>query len=129
MGKLAKWFAKSREALTKDEVVERLQKVERAIELQYVEKPQAEVDKALSQGAAELVKAFERVDVAVAQLGSLLILKAPNNSGSSALLVRTLSRRELTIIENNPELLTDPANLLKSLRQYAERVLIDDSDK
>jgi hypothetical protein len=116
MGKLTKWFAQSKEALTSDEVFERLRRVERAIELQYVDKPQADVDKALSEGAAELIRAFEKSNVAVAQLGSLLILKVPDQSGSPAVLVRTLTRRELTIIENNPELLTDPANLLKSLR-------------
>lgn len=118
MAKLTQWWARSKVALTSDEVVERLKKIERALELEHIERPQSEVDRALSQGAAELIKAFENSSTAVAQLGSLLIVKMPDRAGSSAVMVRNLSQRELIFLENNPELLTKPAELLAALTRH-----------
>jgi len=60
-GPVARWFAHTKEAITGDEVVERLKKIERSLELQYISKPQAEVTHATATAAAQLIVALLRL--------------------------------------------------------------------
>lgn len=39
-----KWFAKTKDVISQPEVIERLEKIERAVELKAIDKPQADVD-------------------------------------------------------------------------------------
>ncbi len=54
-----------------------IEKVERALELQHIEKAQAEADQLRLNGAAELIKAIGDNN-AVVQIGSLLIVIKQN---------------------------------------------------
>lgn len=109
-----RWFVKSREALSTEEVQERLRKLERAAELQVLDKPQAAVDKDLATAASELIRAVEHEREAAIQIGSLLILKVPEGR-NSRVMVRTLSAKEMIAIERRPDSLKDPTKLLTML--------------
>jgi len=117
VNKIVEWFARSREALSQPEVIERLAKIEQAIELQYVGKPQAEIDNSLATAVAELIQSLRETTAAAIQIGSLLIIKLPNEREGSKILVRHLTADELMVLHKDPELLATPADILRSMRQ------------
>jgi hypothetical protein len=114
-----KWFAKTKDAVTQPEVIERLQKLERGIELQGLTKPQAEADAIQAQAVQNLIKSLENVPTAAMQVGSVLIIKKTDANGA-AIAVRTLTQMELIHLENNQHLLSSPDNLLKKLKKACQ---------
>jgi hypothetical protein len=118
MGRFARWFAKSKEAVTSEEVLSRLREVEYAAKLRYLEQPQSEVDKSKGEAAAAIIASLDKVPVAVIQIGSLLLIKTTENEVASVF-VRTLTRQELMLIESKPELLEQPSKLLNLLASVA----------
>ena len=60
-----KWFAKTRDVATQPEVIERLKKIERAVELQGLYKPQSEINRNEAEAVAALIKAVENVPARV----------------------------------------------------------------
>lgn len=109
-----KWFAKSKEALSQPEVIERLEKIERAVELKAIDKPQADVDEKQANAIANLIKALENVPNAAVQAGSVLVVKLTTSSGP-VIQARTLSQGEMVELENNQLMLQDPAEVLGKL--------------
>ncbi len=111
-----KWFAKTKDAANQPEVIERLQKVERALELKGLGQPQSDIDKKQSQAVANLIKATKDVPNAAIQVGSILLVKISATDGP-AIQVRTLTQRELIQLENNQKLLSSPADILEKLSE------------
>jgi hypothetical protein len=109
-----KWFAKSKEVLSQPEVIERLEKIERAVELKAIDKPQADVDEKQSGAIAKLIKALEKVPNAAIQAGSVLVVKLTTAQGA-VIQARTLSQEEMVAFENNQTLLQDPSEVLGKL--------------
>jgi len=109
-----KWFAKSKEVLSQPEVIERLQKIERAIELKAIDKPQADVDEKQASAIAKLIKCLDKVPNAAIQAGSVLVVKLTTPKGP-VIQARTLSQEEMVELENNQLLLQDPAEVLGKL--------------
>jgi len=114
-----KWFAKTTEVMTQPEVLERLEKIERAVELKGLGQPQAEIDKKQAEAVASLLKAVEKVPNAAIQVGSILLVKL-TASDSAVIQVRTLTQRELIHLENNQRLLSSPADLLEKLSEVCQ---------
>lgn len=110
-----KWFAKSRDALTRPEVIERLQKGERALELEYLQRKQAEADRNQAEGAAALIKALDNESVAVCQIGSILLVKKTDEQGRSGVVTRTLTQAELIALEKQPSVLRSPEDVFEFL--------------
>lgn len=106
-----KWFAKSKEVLSQPEVIERLEKIERAVELKAIDKPQADVDEKQAGAIAKLIKALEKVPNAAVQAGSVLVVKL-NTPKGVVIQARTLSQEEMVELENNQLLLQDPSDVL-----------------
>jgi hypothetical protein len=109
-----KWFAKSKEVLSRPEVMERLEKIERAVELKAVYKPQADVDDKQASAIAKLIKCLDKVPNAAVQAGSVLVVKLTTPNGP-IIQARTLSQDELIELENNQLLLQNPADVLGKL--------------
>lgn len=109
-----KWLAKSKEALSQPEVIERLEKIERAVELKAIDKPQADVDEKQASAIAKLIKAVEKVPNAAVQAGSVLVVKITTAKGP-VIQARTLSQEEMVELENNQLLLQDPSEVLGKL--------------
>ena len=110
-----KWFARTKDTLTQPEVQDRLKKIERALELQGLHKPQAEVDKNQAEAAKALLEGIKDQQHATAQVGSILVLKTTNSDGEGVVHVRQLSQKQLIAIENAPELLQSPGEALRLL--------------
>lgn len=109
-----KWFVKTRDIATQPEVMERLEKIERAVELKGLGQPQADIDKKQSEAVANLLKAVASIPNAAIQAGSILLVKITSSTGP-VVQVRTLTQRELIHLENNQRLLSSPADLLEKL--------------
>ena len=93
------------------ELGERLQKVERGIELHLVHKQQAEIDSMQGDAVAKLLTALEHTPDALVQIGSVLLIKV---DGVPA--VRNLTQVELRYLERNPRPLRSPATILEALQ-------------
>lgn len=112
-----KWFAKTREVATQPEVIERLKKIERAVELQGLHKPQSEINRNEAEAVAALLKAVENVPMAAIQAGAILLIKTNSPQSGPCVQVRTLTLRELTHLERNQKLLASPHDILAKLTE------------
>jgi hypothetical protein len=110
-----KWIIRSRDAITHPELQDRLQKIERALELKGLEKPQSEIDKNQAQAIAEMIKSLEKIPEAAIQSGSVLLVKT-SVKGKPNIRARTLSQREMIILEKNPDLLFKPQDIFSKIR-------------
>lgn len=109
-----KWFAKSKEMLSQPEVLERLEKIERAVVIKAIDKPQADVDDKQAAAIAKLIKCLDKIPNAAIQAGSVLVVKLTVN-GAPIIQARTLTQEEMIQLENNQLLLQDPAQVLSRL--------------
>lgn len=110
-----KWFAKSKDVITQPEVADRLEKIERAIDVKGLHKPQAEVDKAQAEAIAVLTASIKEIPNVAIQAGSILLVKVTDGNGDPSLQVRSLSTKELIYLENNQHLLCKPETVMQSL--------------
>ena len=106
------FVARLRHAATSDELADRLQRVERGIELHLLHKKQAEIDSLQGEAVAKLLTALESTPSALIQIGSVLLVKV---DGVPA--VRNLTQQELIYLERNPSLLRNPAAILDALQE------------
>jgi anti-anti-sigma factor len=93
-------------------VEDQLDKLVRAIEMQTLHRPQAEIDATQSDAVAKLIAALDKTPRAVVQIGSVLLVKA-----DSAVVVRNLTQLELAHWERNPGLFRDPEAALSELQR------------
>jgi len=124
-----KWFAKSKEVATQPEVADRLEKIERALELKGLHQPQAEIDKAQAEAIAALTVAIKDIPNVAIQAGSILLVKTTDANQGPCLQVRTLSTKELIYLENNQHLLCKPATVMQSLSQGAKSLELHVSEQ
>jgi hypothetical protein len=95
-------------------VQQRLQTLERLLELWQVDPRQAEVDQRTSDALSRMISSLENVPRACIRFGSLLIVKYQDESGS-VLLSRQLSQPEIWAFEKYPELQSRPETIFDSL--------------
>jgi hypothetical protein len=101
--------------LTHDEVQDRFRKAEEALEVKYLDKPQAEANNLQAGAAAQLITALNTTHNACVQVGSLLLVKATDTDGKCAVIARTLTSDELRRIEENQAILKRPEEILEWL--------------
>jgi hypothetical protein len=113
------WF-RTKDELSKPELQDRVGKVagkaERALEIKYVDAPQANVDVESSKAVLHLVKALDKVPNGIVCIGSLFILKTTTSGGESRLAVLQLSQEEMELVKSHPAMKTDPAFFNAMLR-------------
>jgi hypothetical protein len=114
------FFAKTNEAVTQPEIAERLQKIERALELQGLHQPQSQVDKNEAEALSMILSSLEKVPSAIIQVGSFVIIKSANSQGEPHVFARTLSQNEMIFIEKNQHLLKAPQELFNHLSELDE---------
>jgi hypothetical protein len=83
-------------------------RIENALEIRYLSKPQAEATKSLADGASSLINSLVAVPSACIQVGSLLLAKWTAPDGKCHIAVRTLSPHELRQLEEDRSILHDP---------------------
>ena len=116
-----RFFFKTKEVLSQDEVLDRVDSAEKALKLKHLDKPQAEANKMQAEAASQLISSLKDIPAACIQVGSLLVVKAPNNNGESAIFTRTLSHNELKQLEENQSILGKPGQILDWLQNCRDR--------
>lgn len=113
------WFkrmiAVSREKLTSQEVVDRLKEVEYGIEVNAILKQQSEIDKNQSEALSNIIISLKDVSNAAIRVGALIVVKVTDDQGSVSLQTRTLTIKELHLLNRKPELLQMPKQILQAL--------------
>jgi len=104
----------TKEAVTHEEVVNRLKQLERAVVIQGIDKPQAEADQLQLDGAAKLLDAIGNDD-AIVQIGTVLVVRKQTPDGHGQVLVKSLTQQQLKHLEQNPQLLRHPALILQAI--------------
>ncbi len=106
--------AAAQRAQAADALATRLIKVERYLELTHLDGKQAEVDSKEAQAVSQLLEALKDVPVACIRVGSILLVKYVQN-GNPVALARSLSQREIRLLEQYPEIQQNPASALAAL--------------
>jgi hypothetical protein len=96
------------------EVRERLTKIERAIELRFLDPRQSQVDTAEAQAFSALLGSLSDIPQACVAMGSILLIKY-NTAHGPVVLSRCLSQLELRALEKFPEIQIEPRNALQGL--------------
>jgi hypothetical protein len=123
-----RWIVNTKDLATQPQVAERLQKVERALELQGLHKLQSEVDKNEAEAASTLISALDKVSSAAIQVGSLIIIKLTDSKGNPSIQARTLSPPEMIFLERNQDLLKAPNGILNNLAAFNRNELANGDD-
>lgn len=110
-----KLLGKTQEAMTHPELMERLEKAERHLELSKINLVQSEIDKNLANAFAAVKASLEGEEQAVIQLSSLFIVKTINSDGKPVVLSRVLTQKQLKYLEQNPSITQCPANVFELL--------------
>jgi hypothetical protein len=108
-------FYRTQDAVSQEHVQKRLTKVERAIQTNYLDKPQAEANEHQADAVSSLVNALKEVPDACIQVGSLLMVKTTSADGKSMVVARTLTAQELKLLEENQPMLRCPDRILEWL--------------
>ncbi|MBI2359085.1 MAG: hypothetical protein HYV04_09310, partial [Deltaproteobacteria bacterium] len=116
---------RTKDAASHDEGRERLVKAERALEVTYLDKPQAEANKNQADAASSLINALAKTSHACIQVGSLLIVKATKADGESCVVARTLTPRELKKLEENQAILRRPEEILEWLGRSDSDMMVE----
>ncbi|MFF0248229.1 hypothetical protein ACWEU6_11690 [Streptosporangium sandarakinum] len=95
---------------TEEQADQALTKVQRAVELRGVDKPQADVTRTQSESVAKLLDSLKDNPSALIQIGNILVAKV--NGIPIAL---ELSQVQLVHLQSNPLLYTDPARAVDEL--------------
>jgi hypothetical protein len=104
-----------------DEIQQRLLRVERALELESMDKQQAQVDSKTASAVSQLMSSLADVPQAVVRVGSILLIKYQSDTGT-VFLVRSLSQTEIRAMDQFPELQTRPERLLDALALAVENI-------
>jgi hypothetical protein len=103
-------FARSKKALASQGVKDTLTRAERALEIQTLHIPQAQIDAMQADAAAKLIAALGPTPNAIVQIGSVLLVKVDGTP-----IVRNLTQTELSYLEHNKHLYKSPKNALEEL--------------
>lgn len=108
------WFRSAR-GIDEEDIYDFGRKTARAIEIEHLEKRQADVTQKLASATRSLIASLETIETAAIQVGNVLIVKHKDPVLGPVLTVRTLSAMQLRMLENQPEILKDPRNVLARL--------------
>jgi hypothetical protein len=113
-----RFTARTRELASRPEVETRLRELERAVQIQGIDLPQAQVDALQASAAAQLIQSLNGQRIAAIKIGSILAVKLDDQ-----LIVTTLSPAEMLRLSREPTLLSAPQTLLASLRPDGNEAL------
>jgi large subunit ribosomal protein L20 len=117
---IGSWFKrfwiKSKKVIESREVQERLEKLERGLELKNIDKVQSEVDLNTAQAIGILMEKSQGIPRLVTKVGSLLFVKITVN-GEESIFADNLTQKQLKFLKQNPSLTKRPEDLLKKLEE------------
>jgi hypothetical protein len=121
-------FTRTKDTLRKPEVKERLDKVERAIELANIGKVQAGIDKDLAQAALNMVKSLKDYKEGVIFLGSVVVVKTTEKK-KPKLAVFNLSHEQMKYVQDHPDLYLDAHRFKSVFSSIGEKVGLPAADE
>lgn len=107
-------YLKTIDTLTSPEFSDRLKKVERAAQLELLDKTQSGIEKQQAEAINLLLSSISSTSRAVIQIGSILLIKLPSEKDSD-LFVVSLSEKQIRHISDNPNILTEPESIMSYL--------------
>ena len=110
-----RFFARSRQALTSEQLKDTMTRAERALEMQALLLPQAQIDATQAGAAANLIAALSSTPNAIVQIGSVLLIKVDGTP-----IVRNLTQIELSYLEHNKHLYRSPKDALEELARVSD---------
>jgi hypothetical protein len=116
---LAHFKIRSKQVLRSEEVLSRVQKIEKAVEAVVLDKPMAAVNLDQAEATSKLLTSLESVHNAVMAIGSVILVKTTAPDGRSSVYVKTLTVAELRAFEANQHLMSDPQGALDHLHLLA----------
>jgi len=125
--KQGSWFKekvvyKIRNVFRSKEAKELFDKTKRAIELQQIEKHQAEVNRNNFEAVAAFLNSVKEIPNVAVVMGSLIIAKATINNVPQ-LAIQNLTTEQVILIEKNPELKNNPIELLRIINNGGNKKL------
>jgi hypothetical protein len=122
--KISSWWGRfkvrAKEASKKDSVVQRVAKIEYAIEVVGLRQPMAVENSKQAEAVSALVASLEKIDNAVMMVGSVVMIKYTDECGHHHLFTKTLSVAEVRAFEENQHLLASPHDALQHLHLLAK---------
>ena len=115
------WVLKIKKVASQENVAERLEKMELAFEQATLKRSEANINKTQAEAVAALLKELKDVSSGVLQVGSILVVKL-----NDVPFVRSLSRKEIVILEEHPDLLRNPNSILDV---FSDSRVIKDEDE
>lgn len=117
---IKKMIAKSKNAITNENVTDRLKEAEYGIEVNGILKQQSEIDKNQSEALSNIITSLKDIPNAAIRIGALIVVKITDNEGVVNLQTRTLSIKELHLLNKKPELLQMPKQILQALAKEVD---------
>ncbi len=112
------WFL-IKKTFTPQQIEENIEKAKDALEAIYLDKPMAEAQSDISTSTAALIKSIEHLDEAVIRLARIILVKAVID-GKTVLLTTTITLDLGRLLDSNPTLLHDPAQMYKLLTSNSQ---------
>ena len=125
--KQGSWFKekvvyKIRNVFRSKEAKELFDKTKRAIELQQIEKHQAEVNRNNFEAVAAFLNSVKEIPNVAVIMGSLIVAKATVNDVPQ-LAIQSLTTEQVILIEKNPVLKNNPLELLRIINNEGNKKL------
>jgi diguanylate cyclase (GGDEF)-like protein len=109
------WFQRltirGHEARALEKLGELAGKMERAAEVKHIQAPRSEGDEREANAIARLIEVTQCLDEVVIQMSSIIFIKT-----GGYVIARVLTEAEIRILNENPHLLRDPAELMDALK-------------
>ncbi|QDT53609.1 hypothetical protein Pan44_16310 [Caulifigura coniformis] len=115
-----KWFARSKEIATSEEMKDVGRKMKRAAELHGMERMQAEINEIQANAIATLTDKAKEFDNAAFQCGTALVVVTTDDAGRKNTVGVTLTAAQAIALENNQQLLYSPGTLLRQLKKICD---------
>ena len=112
---IKRMIATSKKKLSSEDVLDRIKEAEYGIEVNTILKQQSEIDKNASEALVNIITSLKDIPNAAIRIGALIVVKVTDNEGAVSLQTRTLSIKELHLLNKKPELLQMPKQILQSL--------------
>ena len=102
------------------ELIELLEKAERALEIAAHDLPQSGVTANEGKALSDVITALDKTDNALMQFGSMILLKRVTSDGRSEIVAHRLTVEDLRYLDRNPSLLQQPSTFLEHLAALRE---------
>ena len=108
-------WARTARAMSGPEHEESRRKMQKALEIKTLEHPQSQINLAHAEAVSKLMAAAEPCSTVALHVGSILLIKQPGADGEPVIHVKTLSMEEMLFLEQNQNVLKNPATVLDQL--------------